>query len=273
VKILDGHIHIFDADANPGRLAEEMAAAEISGGVLISRPPASFAEIVEPWEYGRRLENLLNWCDLPGNELESYPFFWLDPLEKDAGEQIEAAVKAGVSGFKIICDRYYPDDPRVLAACSQIAESDRPVLFHSGILWDGKASSKYNRPANFEDLAGIPGLRFALAHISWPWVDEHIAVYGKLESAKRSKAGDSSEMFIDTTRGTPPIYREEALTKLYTVGYKVADNVFYGTDFIAGRFGAPGTASEDLRILNKIGLPESQIEAYFSGNLYRFLNP
>jgi hypothetical protein len=45
----------------------------------------------------------------------------------------------------------------------------------------------------------------------------------------RSKAA-CSEMYFDLTRGTPKIYRRELLTKLYTVGMDVEDNVLFGTD-------------------------------------------
>ena len=40
----------------------------------------------------------------------------------------------------------------------------------------------------------------------------------------------SVEMFIDTTLGTPVIYRNEVLTKLLTVGYDVLDNIIFGTN-------------------------------------------
>ena len=41
----------------------------------------------------------------------------------------------------------------------------------------------------------------------------------------------SVEMFIDTTLGTPAIYRNEVLTKLLTVGYDVLDNIIFGTNY------------------------------------------
>lgn len=75
-------------------------------------------------------------------------------------------------------------------------------------------SSQYNRPSEFEPLLEINGLKFSLAHISWPWCDELIAVYGKFLNAYAGNPDHSVEMFIDITPGTPPIYRQEVLTKL-----------------------------------------------------------
>ena len=269
MKILDGHIHIMDTPAIPEKLAADMLAAEVAGGLLISLPPPAFPQVAAPHGFKERLDNLLGWMSAPGVEL--FPFFWIDPLEADAETQVAQAVAAGVAGFKIICDRYYPDNPRAMDIYRKIAAAELPILFHSGILWDGKPSSIYNRPAGFEVLMDIPGLRFALAHISWPWVDELIAVYGKLSCAARGQDG-AAEMFVDTTRGTPPIYREEALRKLYTVGYEVANNVVFGSDRRADRFTRNDGARIDMEILRKTGVPESQIEAYFSGNLLRFIS-
>ena len=71
-------------------------------------------------------------------------------------------------------------------------------------------------------------MRFSLAHISWPWCDELIAAYGKILNASASRADYRGEMFVDITPGTPTIYRREALTKLFTVGYDIQDNVIFG---------------------------------------------
>ncbi len=114
-----------------------------------------------------------------------------------------------------------------------IANAGKPLLLHSGILYNGKASSRFNRPAEFEALLTIPGLRFALAHIGWPWCDGTIALFGHYSALFRPRGAQASEMFIDLTCGTPPIYRHEALTKLCTVGFDVWDHLLFGTDSTA----------------------------------------
>jgi hypothetical protein len=120
----------------------------------------------------------------------------------------------------------------------------------------------------------VPGLRFALAHIAWPWVDECIAVYGKVESARRRRSDLDVELFIDTTPGTPPIYRQEALTKLFTVGYDVAHNVFFGSDNHAGTYDADYARdwiARDRAILEALEVPPPTLDGVFGGNLLRFL--
>ena len=102
---------------------------------------------------------------------------------RHAEDQIVMAAEKSIMGFKVICDRYFPGDKRAMEIFRIIAKTKRPILFHSGILWDGKPSSQYNRPSEFESLLEINHLRFSLAHISWPWCDELIAVYEKFLNA------------------------------------------------------------------------------------------
>lgn len=155
-----------------------------------------------------------------------------------------------------------------------IAELDKPILFHSGILWDGAFSSIYNRPAGFEVLLGIKGLRFALAHISWPWYDECIAVYGKFLHARRGGYGVSCEMFIDVTPGTPSIYRKDALTKLLKTGYPVENNILFGSDNYIDNYYIHATANtihNDNLIYDELEINQEIRNCIFSGNLKRFL--
>lgn len=268
---LDGHIHIHAELEGREALAARMAAAGVEGGALFSPRPACFGGAIGTAAPAARLETVLDWCAVAPN---LYPLFWIDPLEVDAPAQVTMAVARGVAGFKVICDHYDPGHPRAMATFRAIAAAGKPILFHAGILWDGKPSSNHSRPANFEALLDVPGLRFALAHIAWPWVDECIAVYGKVESARRRRSDLDVELFIDTTPGTPPIYRQEALTKLFTVGYDVAHNVFFGSDNHAGTYDADYARdwiARDRAILEALEVPPPTLDGVFGGNLLRFL--
>lgn len=268
---LDCHIHITDGSPDPQKLLSRLAAAGLDGGVVLSLPPASFSHLASPRPSSERLVNLMAWT---GDNQNLFPFFWIDPTEEDAGEQVRHALDAGVMGFKVICNRFFPGDERALPVFRLIAVGRKPILFHSGILWDGTNSSQYNRPAGFEALMEVQGLVFALAHISWPWTDELIAVYGKFLSARRLRGGRTAEMFIDTTPGTPPIYRRETLTRLFTVGYDVGKNVFFGSDGETSSYNEKSTREwidRDSAIFSDLGVDEQTVAAVFGGNLIRFL--
>jgi len=269
--ILDGHIHTRDGEADRKAFVRKMAEAGVGGGAVTSLPPPSFKSYAGSAPPAERLDKLFWWCEA-GAEL--YPMYWLDPIEDDAVQQVELAVKRGVAGFKIICDRFPPGDKRAMKAYRAIAKAGKPILFHSGILWDGKASSMFNRPAEFECLIEVEGLRFSLAHISWPWCDEAIAVYGKFLVARRRRSELSVEMFIDITPGTPPIYRREALTRLFTIGYELKGNVVFGSDSAANEYSTNSVQQwleRDGKIFEELALPPETIEGIYGGNLRRFL--
>jgi predicted TIM-barrel fold metal-dependent hydrolase len=269
--VLDGHIHIVQGAPDQAGFVQRLEAAGVDGGILISLAPPCFGEERQATAPAERLENLFAWCETHPN---LHPFYWIDPIAEDALVQVEMAVERGVAGFKVICDRYYPGDERAMETYRRIARAGQPTLFHSGILWDGKPSAPYNRPGEFEALLQVEGLRFALAHISWPWCDELIAVYGKFLNAYTRRSDLSVEMFIDTTPGTPPIYRREALTKLFTVGYDVAHNVIFGSDSTPNEYNVAWVREwidRDKRIFSELGLSEKTIGGVFAENLKRFL--
>jgi len=269
--ILDGHIHIMTNKKDHNDLTGRMKKAGVDGGVIISLPPAAFPDLAPPTTPSERLDNLFFWTDLsPG----LYPFYWIDPTEPDATEQVARAVERGVNGFKVICNHFFCSDERALPVFKEIANAKKPILFHTGILWDGLPSSRYNRPSEFEALLEIDGLKFSVAHISWPWCDECIAVYGKFLSAYKIRPDLSVEMFIDITPGTPPIYRCEALTKIHTVGYDIDNNILFGSDCRTDEYDSDWAAewiNRDNKIYKDLNLSQDTIDKIYVQNLKRFL--
>jgi predicted TIM-barrel fold metal-dependent hydrolase len=185
---------------------------------------------------------------------------------------VDKAAAAGIAGFKVICNRCFPGDDRSMQVWERIAKTGKPILFHSGILYGNGPWSQYNRPVGFEPLFEIPRLRFALAHVSWPWCDENLAVYGFWQNRKH-QGSTSAEMFIDTTPGTPRIYRREVLGKIYSIGYDIEDNVIFGTD-CNSKYSSDYTKeilAMDKDALDNAGVTPVQREKYYSKNILRFL--
>ncbi len=270
MKFLDCHCHMMGKLVSLEYFLSRLDEAGVERAIVLSYPPASHLTEEPVREDARRLELVMDWA---ARSERIIPFYWIDPTQEDALEQVDRAVQAGVRGFKTICDHFYPCDERPMQVWRRAAEAGKPLLFHSGILYSVRPASNYNRPANFEALTQIPNLRFAMAHISWPWCDECLAVYGRWAYQKR-KGMTTSEMFIDATPGTPPLYREEALTKLYrNPGFELEDNVMLGIDCEIDY--SPAYAREivqrDQAIFDRLSVAPGQREKYFSGNARRFL--
>ncbi|HML46043.1 MAG TPA: hypothetical protein PKE04_04760, partial [Clostridia bacterium] len=213
--IYDVHQHLANRDGSPQAWRAAMRAAGIQGGALFSQQPAE-NNLGEGPDFEERLSQVLEWC--AGCE-DTDPVLFIHPNEPDACGRAKEAAARGIAGFKMICNNYRVGDERALRLIETIAGLGKPLFFHSGIIWNREDSSRYNRPVEWEALLGIRGLRFSLAHCSWPWYDECIAVYGKF-----AHVSGAPEMFFDLTPGTPPIYRKDLLYKLFNVGYDVEDN-------------------------------------------------
>lgn len=225
----DAHVHIFPGSPDPEGYVRRLTEAGFQGGILLSENPDPVNDSPAP-DPEQAMDLAIEWAS--GSET-IYPFYWINPVLDNACDLVDMALEKGMFGFKCLPGRYFPGDLRALRVYEKIAQAGKPVLFHSGILWDGRPSSKFTRPGNYEELIDIPGLRFCLAHVSWPWCDECIAVYGKFLNALSRSDRPRAEMFIDLTPGTPKIYRRDVLTKLFTVGYDVAERIQFGSDCMA----------------------------------------
>ena len=276
--IYDCHVHTGSVPQSKEELLKELDLAGVEKIVLLSHRPASFCreELIDGRVPGCKpkipaecLSNVMEWAAFSNRII---PFYWIDPLEEDAFDQVDKAVAADIAGFKVICNRHFPGDKKPMQVWERIAKTGKPILFHSGILYGISPSSQYNRPVGFEPLFDIPNLRFALAHVSWPWCDENLAVFGYWQNRKR-KGTTSTELFIDTTPGTPEIYRREVFHKIYHIGYDIENNVIFGTDNI-DKYSSGYTKkilAMDKDALDNAGVSAEKREKYYSGNLLRFL--
>lgn len=141
-------------------------------------------------------------------------FAVLNPSLPGVVTDLERAVDAGLRGVKMVPSGWYPYDPQVQPLFAKAAELKLPLLFHSGIFIDGR-SGRFCRPTFFEALREHPGVRVTLAHLSWPWTDEAIAV-GLIDLIHGVPAAQRLFRF-DLSFGPPPAYRLEVLRKALDV--------------------------------------------------------
>ena len=235
--IYDSHSHLMpDLPGHPSIEPEEflkrIRGIGVEGGSIFSLPPKDwlYPDGVAP-SNEERVAHVLDFCShLPKS---FYPFYWINPTEPDAVEQVIYAKEHGIRGFKVLCSSYYPEQG--MAAYVKAAELNLPVHFHSGILWDGQVSGMFNRPLNFECLLNVRHLRFALAHMSWPWCDECIALFGKFRNTQNS-FGDTAAMYVDCSPGAPEFDRAEAFRKMALINYGFETRLLWGIDNEANHF-------------------------------------
>lgn len=269
MKIFDMHIHVGSDKVNQNYLIDKMEESGVYGGGIISACPEENTADLIKMPFKERLDNVLKWSK--GYEGRLIPILWVHPNEDL--ENVSVAAREGISAFKIICDTFSVESEKCQRLLEKIEENNKPVLFHTGILWSGTNTSKYNRPVDWECMLNLKNIKFSMGHCSWPWVDECIAVYGKFLHYYNTRV--SAEMFFDITPGTPEIYRRELLTKLFTVGYDVENNIMFGTDSITNDYN-PSWLKKwlelDNQIMDELNISKDIRKKIYEDNFMRFLN-
>ena len=293
----DCHIHVR-GDEKPDAILKAMDAAKLDLVCLISRPPAASqpdSPGVVPGDERLRMQEVARMIAADPERVRG--FFWLDPRAADAPDQVSRAVgDFGFRGIKIIPDHFYVHEERFFPVYQHIQEAGAPILFHTGILWGNADSSRFCRPADLEILQKFPRIRWMMAHVSWPWTDECIAVAdrfktmarwaGKLDDdLKRDYAMRHVHMHdpayepdvcckVDLTPGTPEVYRAGVLKTAYeALG---AHMLLFGTDSLGADDlrDARRHQQRDERIFrDELGLFESDIDRIMGTNVLTMFEP
>ena len=116
------------------------------------------------------------------------PFASIDPWKGRAGarEARRLVREFGVRGFKFhpTMQGFFPNDRAVYPLYEAIAEEDVVTLFHTGQTGVGSGMRggmgmrlKYSNPMHLDDVAvDFPDMPIILAHPSFPWQEEALAV-------------------------------------------------------------------------------------------------
>lgn len=116
------------------------------------------------------------------------PFASIDPAKGKAGARDARRLvrEFGVRGFKFhpTMQGFYPNDRSAYVLYEAIAESGVPALFHTGQTGVGSGMPggngmrlKYSNPIYLDDVAAdFPEMTIIMAHPSFPWQEEALAV-------------------------------------------------------------------------------------------------
>jgi uncharacterized protein len=156
------------------------------------------------------------------------PFGSVDPHKgKLAVREARELIEAGVHGFKFHpnTQAFWPNDREHYPLYETIAEAGLIALFHSGTTGIGAGMPggggvrlKYSDPMCLDDVAAdFPGLDIILAHPSFPWQDEALAV-----------AVHKPNVFIDLSGWSPKYFPENLIRYTNTL---LKNKMLFGSDF------------------------------------------
>ncbi len=157
------------------------------------------------------------------------PFAGVDPYKgKAAVRQIHRLVtECGIRGFKFhpSIQAFHPNDRMAYPLYEAIEDAGAIALFHTGQTGIGAGTPggggirlKYSNPMDVDDVAAdFPGMPIVLAHPSFPWQDEALAV-----------ATHKPQVYIDLS-GWSPKYFPPQLVKY--ANSLLQDKVLFGSDY------------------------------------------
>lgn len=189
---------------------------------------------------------------------------WINPAIPDMANLAEEALcDMGFAGIKIIPDHWYVYEERIEPFWEKMHKLRASILFHTGILYLYEDNSRFCHPVYLEKLLWYPNIRFVMAHISWPWCEECLAVMGRMKAAAAA-SGTQWQSYIDTTPGTPPHIRKQAVSNaLSCFG---PERLMFGTDSgVPDRMLQKEGIETYLALYDELGLTQGQKERIMSG--------
>ena len=157
------------------------------------------------------------------------PFASVDPAKGKLGvrEAQRLIDDHGVKGFKFhpSVQEFFPNDRSAYALYEVIAAAGLPALFHSGQTGIGSGMPggggirlKYSNPLHLDDVAvDFPDLTIIIAHPSFPWQDEALAV-----------ATHKPKVYIDLSGWSPKYFPPQLVQYANSL---LKDKVLFGSDF------------------------------------------
>nr|WP_274543185.1 amidohydrolase family protein [Microbacterium sp. CPCC 204701] len=190
------------------------------------------------------------------------PFGSVHPARGEAGaRRAEELIAGGIRGFKFHPNgqEFFPND-RIAYDLYEVLNAHRiPALFHTGqsgagagVRGGGGIRLKYSNPLHLDDVAvDFPDMPIILAHPSFPWQDEALAV-----------AVHKPQVYIELSGWSPKYFPPNLVQYANTL---LRDKVLFGSDFPLI------TPDRWLRDLDEVGIREEVHPALLKGNAIRLL--
>jgi hypothetical protein len=243
---VDMHVHVEISRSGQDSLSPEARAAARAYFSVDRRTPPTLPEIAAYYRE-RRMACVVFTVDaeaatgvpaIPNEEIAAIaadnpdvliPFASIDPAKGRAGvrEAHRLVRECGVRGFKLHpnVQAFFPNDRAVYPLYEAFAELGVPVVIHTGLTGIGTGMPggggvrlKYSNPMFVDDVAvDFPDLSIILAHPSFPWQDEALAI-----------ATHKPRVYIDLSGWAPKYFPDRLVQYANSL---LADKVLFGSDF------------------------------------------
>jgi uncharacterized protein len=148
----------------------------------------------------------------------------VDPWRQDAPQEAQRLIGAGARGFKFHppLQGFYANDDRVYPLYEVISKAGVPALFHTGQTAVGQGTGggvrlKYGNPIYLDDVAvDFPEMPIIMAHPSFPWQDEALAI-----------ALHKPRVYIDLSGWSPKYFPPQLVQYANTL---IKNKVLFGSD-------------------------------------------
>lgn len=265
MRIVDCHVHL-NGEAVAADVVKALDANGVARMIVISQ--------VERVSLRQTRNNILSakkLIDAAPDRLSGLA--WISPQLPGAAELAAEAIESlGFAGIKIIPDHWYAYEERLEPFWERMNSLHASILFHTGILYGNDDGSRFCQPVYLEKLLHYPHIRFAMAHISWPWCEECLAVMGRMRAAANYEA-KGWQSYVDLTPGTPHHIRKQAVSN--AIAFCGVDRIMFGTDSTL-----PGDLKyqkqileSDLHLLDSLKLTAAQKERILSGTAEELFPP
>lgn len=130
---------------------------------------------------------------IPNDEVASYVrpnaerligFAAVDPSEPKAAidELVRARDELAMPGAAVApaAQDFHPTSSQAMLVYAKAAELGMPLIFHTGVYVAPATKLEYARPVLLDEVAReFPELKFVIAHLGYPWVDETVMLLAK----------------------------------------------------------------------------------------------
>ncbi|MCY3019058.1 MAG: amidohydrolase family protein [Planctomycetota bacterium] len=257
MRIVDCHVHL-NGEVSAADVVKAADANGVERVILISKP--------ERVSTRQTRDNMLYASKLAAAARDRISALaWINPTLPGAAElAAEALESLGFVGIKIIPDHWYAYEERLEPFWERMNSLHASILFHTGILYGNDDGSRFCQPLYLEKLLHYPRIRFAMAHISWPWCEECLAVMGRMRAAANYDP-KGWQSYVDLTPGTPKHIRKQAVAN--AIAFCGVERIMFGSDSTL-----PGTLTyqkqilgSDLQLFDSLRLTAAQKERILSG--------